>query len=366
MSKMRKRQRIALLLPIHKKRVGRMNGIRYKKIFWQAVKIAVGSSFAVFLAGALQLQFAASAGSITLLTIVTTKWETIKLSLYRVLSFGVSVILAGILFQTIRLEWVGYGLYIFLLVLVCEFMEWKAAISVNAVIGLHFLTEKDFSYEFIRNEFFLVVTGITIAVVLNLFHGNSGQKAWIILHMREVEERMGTILRGLAAYLDNRDAQQNVQEDIRQLEENLHKYIAMANDYQGNTFHSHPEYYISYFQLRLNQCRVMRKLHSEMSKIREIPKQAKAISKFIRYLTVHVTEMNVPTEQISRLNAVFRKMEYEPLPKSRKEFVNRAILYHVLMDLEEFLILKKRFVESLDEKKLRIYWGRKHKKSADG
>lgn len=334
-----------------------MNGLKWKKAFLQAVKIAVGSSFAVFVAETFHLQFAASARTVTLLTIVTTKWETIKLSLYRILSFGVSVVLAGIIFQTIRSEWIGFGLYIFLVVSICNFMEWKAAISVNAVIGTHFLTERDFSYEFIGNEFFLVAIGITVAVVLNLFHGNNNQRTQIIQHMREVENRMGMILGELAAYLDNRNMQRDVWEDICQLEESLRQYAAMAYEYQDNTFSSHPEYYIKYFELRLNQCTVLHNLHSEMRKIRKIPEQAEVISQYILYLTDYVKELNIPSEQIRRLDTIFEKMEHEPLPKSREEFVSRAMLYHILMDLEEFLILKKRFVESLDKKKKKIYWG---------
>ena len=49
-------------------------------------------------------------------------------------------------------------------------------------------------------------------------------------------------------------------------------------------------------------------------------------------------------------------MKQEALPKTLEEFEGRALLYHILMDLEEFLVYKKRFVNGLDEKKLRIYW----------
>ena len=72
--------------------------------------------------------------------------------------------------------------------------------------------------------------------------------------------------------------------------------------------------------------------------------------------TGSVTEINIPIEQMKALDEIFKHMENEPLPKSREEFENRAMLYHVLMDLEEFLILKKRFAESLDEKQKKIYW----------
>ncbi len=52
-------------------------------------------------------------------------------------------------------------------------------------------------------------------------------------------------------------------------------------------------------------------------------------------------------------------MKKEELPKSREEFENRAILYHILMDMEEFLVYKQRFVRSLDERQKKLYWKEK-------
>lgn len=336
-----------------------INQRKIRKLFLQAAKIAVGSSLGMCIAEKMNLQFATSVGTITLLTLVMTKWDTIRLSVYRILSFGISVLLAGILFQTIQSEWVAYGAYIFLVFLICTFLDWKAVISVNAVIGTHFLVERDFSYAFIRNEFFLVLTGITIALLLNLFHGNRSHQNHIIQNMRKSERELQTILGELAAYLDELKQQRDVWAGLRLLEEQLHHWIAEAYEYQENTFSSHPEYYIDYFEMRSGQCQVLHSLHSEMRKIRKLPKQAKIVSQYIRYLIAYVTEINIPTEQMKALDEIFQHMEKEPLPKSREEFESRALLYHVLMDLEEFLVLKKRFVESLDEKQKAIYWGGK-------
>ena len=70
----------------------------------------------------------------------------------------------------------------------------------------------------------------------------------------------------------------------------------------------------------------------------------------------YVVEMNIPDQQIEKLEEISEQMKQEELPKTREEFEGRALLYHILMDLEEFLVYKKRFVNGLDEKKLRIYW----------
>lgn len=334
----------------------KMKETKYKKIFIQTVKIAFGSSLSIFLASFFDLEFASSAGTITLLTIVTTKWETVKLSLSRLLSFGVSVALAEVLFQIITIQWVAYGVYLFLVVLLCEAMDWKSAISVNALIGTHFLTRKDFSYEFIANEFWLVVIGITIAVILNLFHGNRYYKEKIIRNMRETEETLQMIIGGLAAYLDNRDMQRNIWEEIRALEERIHYFTGMAYDYQNNTFHSHPGYYIEYFEMRMTQCGILHNLHYEMKKIRKMPAQARIVSNFMLYLTDYITEKNIPEKQIKRLDLIFQDMKTQPLPDTREEFESRAILYHILMDLNEFLISKQRFIDHLSDKQLELYW----------
>ena len=71
--------------------------IRFKitKMLLLAAKIGVGASVAIYLADLLQLQYHTSAGIITLLTLITTKWETLKLSALRLLTYAISVRFAG-------------------------------------------------------------------------------------------------------------------------------------------------------------------------------------------------------------------------------------------------------------------------------
>lgn len=322
----------------------------------QTMKIAVGSSAAIYLAELFQLQFAASAGSIALLTIVATKWETVKLSLLRIFTYCLAVLLAWITIRTFDSEWIAYGTYILLLLLICEPLGWKSTVSVNAVIGTHFLSAGDFSAEFILNEFWLILIGISLAVLLNLFHYNRGSRTEIICSMRFAEQQLQEILGGLAVYLTDQQMPGMVWESIETLEHKLQEYIQDACAYQGNTFLSHPAYYIDYFEMRLKQCGLLSNLHSEMRKIREIPEQAAIIADYILYMREYVTERNIPEEQIRKLDGIFAALRQEPLPDTREEFENRAILYHILMDIEEFLMFKKQFVEGMNAEQRRRYW----------
>lgn len=330
--------------------------MKHRKILLRALKIAVGSSLAIYIAGLLGLEYETAAGSITLLTLVTTKWETIRLSWARVFTFYFAVLLGAALFTQIDNEWMVYGIYIFLLVYISTILDWGATVSVNAVIGTHFLTSMDFSLPFIINEFLLVLIGISVAILLNLFHGNYSHKQDIIQKMRITESDLQRILRELAAYLSNKPMGKTVWDDIIDLEERLKGYVQDAHEYQNNTFHSHPEYYIDYFEMRMQQCGVLHNLHYEMRKIRSMPVQAKIVADYIMYMIEYIIEKNEPKQQMEELNRIFEKMAEEPLPVSREEFESRAILYHILMDLEDFLIFKKRFVEGLNERQIKEYW----------
>ena len=75
---------------------------RVRKRILKAAKIAIGSSMAIFIAKMLRLDHMISAGTIALLTMMTTKWETVKLSVSRLVTMLIAVTLAGILFQNIN------------------------------------------------------------------------------------------------------------------------------------------------------------------------------------------------------------------------------------------------------------------------
>lgn len=117
--------------------------MKSKKIGMQALKIAIGSSLAIYIANLLGLKYSLAAGSVALLTMVTTKWKTVKLSLTRVATFVISVLMALIIFSTVDSEWLAYGIYVFFVVIIAEIIGWGATISVNALIGMHFLEVRD-------------------------------------------------------------------------------------------------------------------------------------------------------------------------------------------------------------------------------
>lgn len=324
-----------------------------------AVKIAVGSALAIYIAEAMHLEFAVSAGTVTLLSLLGTKRETVRVSAIRIVTFFLTSLLAVLLIPWMHSEWVAFGIVIFIVALLSVIMGWKASLSVNGVIAAHYMMKMDFSIGFIYNEFMLVLIGVIIALVLNLFQMNKNRRKDIIEDMRYVERTLQGILREMAAYLRGEQLKPlgvSVWEEICTLEKKLREFMEEAMEYQNNNFAAHHDYYLYYFEMRLGQCHMLDSLHAEMKKIRTVPKQAKVVADYMDYLAEYVLEKNVPDAQMERLQGIFEDMKKEEMPESQEEFESRALLYHIMMDIEEFLNYKISFIEDLSERQRKEYW----------
>ena len=329
---------------------------KYKKSLLLAFKIGIGGSIAIYIAQAMQLDYPVSAGTVTLLTLMASKWETIKLSCFRLVTLFITLVVAGVVSTHVGSGWLEFGLILTLVVFITDFFGWRATLSVNAVVAAHLITDQEFTPEAVENEIMLVIIGIVIAVFFNLINFNSTHRKQIIANMRYTENKLQMIMTELAAYLSGKEMSRNVWEDINELEKRIQKFIKDAEEYQANNFQSHSEYYIGYFEMLYEQCCILDNLHYEMKKIRSMPKQAKLVAEYLLYLTDYVIEINAPEQQIERLKAIFAELRNGEMPATSEEFENKAMLFHILMDIEDFLFCKKRFVEGLDERQVKRYW----------
>lgn len=316
-------------------------------ILVQAIKIMLGSSISMFVAMQLNLEFATSAGIIALLTILTTKLETLRLSWYRLITYGVTVLLSWIIFQHIGSIWVAYGVFIFIVVFLSDLVGWRATVSVNAVIGTHFLSTLNFTVDFMINELMIVLIGISAAIILNIFNVNSYSEKRLNHNMEYTELQLKYILEEMSKYLAGERKECSLWGEINGLEANVEHFIEQACEYNNNTFKKEGDYYIHYFEMRMMQVGILHNLHYELRRMEMLPLEARVVSEYIMELRTHVLELNNPREQIEELKCIINKILNQELPKTKKEFEGSVKIYHLLMDLEEFLVLKMRFVESV-------------------
>ena len=318
----------------------------WKKWFIYALRIALGSSLAVLTAHSFGLLFYTQAGVICIFSMLTTAKDTLRLSVARLISFGITAAAAFVLFHHVPSEWLAFGVFIFITVMASELFGWGAALSANVVAGTHFLSVDSFTTGVIVNEFYIVLVGMAFALLFNMFRMTESTRQKLVGGIADVQNRMQSILTGIADYLSGTPGDRDIWKEIDVLLAGFDHYIHLAAEYEGNSFEDNPEYFIRYFEMRKRQCEILEDLHAELRKIKSLPKQAAVVDGYIRYMSEYVTELNVPEKQLERLAGIFDHMKNEPLPTTRDEFENRAVLYHILMSLEDFLMVKQRYVLS--------------------
>ena len=329
---------------------------KQKKILILSSKIGFGSAIAILFAYMFSLDNPSSAGTIALLSLLTTKWGTTKLIFRRITTFLLTIALCFIFFPLLPSKWIAFGLILAILVAHCEFRSVQNTLSVNAMIAVHYLTSLDFSFHFFLNEFYLILIGALIAFVLNLFHDYAGDEKQLKNDILYVEEKLQRLLKEIVGYIHSDVRGTLIWKELETLENELEIFIGHAIEYQDNTFTSLPAYYIHYFEMRQFQCKILHMLHYEMRKLRGMPDSVKVVSDYLEYLIPYIREKQDPKAQLEYLDQTLASLKKEYVPSSMSDFEAQAVVYHILMDLEDFVLAKKRFIDNLNEEQKRIYF----------
>lgn len=320
------------------------------------IKIAVGSAASIFLADLLGLAYGTAAGIITLLTIQDTTRETITLSAKRLCAFLLATFLAYMVFHLMGYHVFAYGVFLFLFIAACMPLRLGAAVSINAVLATHYLLEKDMSPALIGNEALLLLIGAGIGTLLNLYMPGKGKE--IRAMQRTLEEDLRLVLLRMAEYSRKEDRSDYTGTCFDKLQADIAAGKKQAFAYMNNTFFQESKYFIAYMNMREQQTAVLREIYKKIVSIRRILPQTEQVSDLFHATAVSFGESNNARELLAKLSEVLRQMKDSPLPVTREEFEDRAVLYGILMDLEYFLQLKRDFADALTEEQIRRYWGK--------
>lgn len=327
-------------------------------------KIALGSVAAILLADALGLNFSASAGIITLLTIQDTTRETIAISVKRILAFLLAVILAHTVFRFAGYTALSFGIFLFLFAAVCRQLHLSNAVSTNAVLVTHYLTGADMSLPAIGNEALLLCIGAGIGTLLNLYM--PGKVKEIREMQRILEEDMRKVLFRMSEYMQKEDKSDYTGACFDKLFSDVSSGKKQAFAYMNNTFFQESEYFIAYMNMRGQQCIVLQEIYKKILSIRTVLPQTKQISELLYEIGISFAECNNAENLLEKLSVLLLQMKDSPLPVTREEFEDRAQLYSILMDLDYFLQLKKNFADALTKEQVRKYWYNASGLSANG
>ena len=305
------------------------------------IKYVVGSVVAVLLAAALRLEFAYAAGIITLLTIQDTKKETVKIAAKRIVIFIIMTILSAAVFPLAGYHVWAFGVVLIPYLICCIALDMKEAIAPIAVLCTHYISAGSCNAGMILNEFLILVIGAGVGILLNMFMPDS--RAKLVEYQRTVDDKMIHILKRMALYMERDNKSDYTGECFDELDKMLINLKKEALYYMNNHFLGENDYYYEYMQMRARQCSILKRVYSDIVRLTTTPQQVRALADFVEKIANEFAEENDVQGLLEELEALKESYTVSELPKSREEFENRAMLYHIMEDLKVFLQIKREF-----------------------
>ena len=321
---------------------------RWVEILLNCIKLICASLLSIVIAELLHLEFAASAGVISLLTIMPTKKETFKTAGIRFLAFAAALALAFGCYSLVGFNITAFAVFLVVFIPVCQLCKWSYALTICSVIISHFILLGDMSVPHIINEILIFSIGVLIGMIANLHLRKDVN--YIEQLKDETDAEMKSILGRMAEHILDEDFTDYNGELLHQLRKSIRHAKNVADRNYNNQFGTTDIYDIEYIRMRDKQCMVVHEMYKIVRHIHTTPSTAHEISDFLKYMSETYHKDNDGKLTLEKFKEMDQGMKSKPLPVERKEFEDRAMLFNLLCKIEEFVTIKIEFSEKFQSK----------------
>lgn len=325
-----------------------MDRNRWKSQLIKSCKIAAAAFAAIALAGELGLKYSATAGIITVLSIQNTKKETLKSARNRGFAFLCALVLSALCFTLIGYHLWAFAVYLLLFSLICLSTGWGEAIAMDSVLVTHLLAEQSIEAGILLNEILLFLIGTGFGILVNL-HLHRKEKEFRRL-ADEVDSQIKGILHRMACWLPKEDRTEYGPGCFEKLKIAMEEARLCAAANYNNAVLRGSTYELDYIEMREQQSIILEEIYGNIKSIVYLPEQAEQVANLLGQIEQDYHRDNTVKGLLQKLDSLMLQMKEQELPGSREEFEARAILFYILMQIRNFLSLKRDFMKREDIK----------------
>lgn len=305
-------------------------------------KMALSATLALVIGNVMGVQFATVAAVISILSIQNTRKDSFRIGVKRIIACTIAIFLGCILFKLIGQSPISFFIYLIAFIPITSKLKIEVGMVPAVVLATHLLIAEDISLYWILNELYIMIIGIGVASIANLFmpslEGELRDKK------RKVEEYYKVLFIKMAKSLITTTVEIDEEKFMIDIENELFTAKDLTYKIVNNKFLKADSYYSDYINMRINQFYLIKRMRNHFSRLYMSLEQTKIMSEFIEEIGENIKEENDCSELIGKANSLRENFKRMKLPESREEFENRAQLLQFLNDLEEFLYLKRQII----------------------
>lgn len=301
----------------------------------------------------MELKYATAAAVITILSIQSTKKQSIQMAINRLIATLIALALSSVVFLGVGFTPIAFGLFLIIFIPMAAEFKVGEGIVPASVLVTHLLTENVVTWPLILNELMLLLTGVTVALLINLYMPSIESE--LKTCRTQIEATMYKLFRNMAYALRIQSTGIEEEELYKRLETAIEEGQEQAYKYTNNYLFTKASPFDKYFNMRNSQLQVMLYMREHFTKFFMCLEETEIVADFTEKVADSIrgkVTAKVLLEELEKLRNDFKASK---LPTTREEFENRAMLYQFLNDLEHFLMIKKDFRESLTEAEFEDY-----------
>jgi uncharacterized membrane protein YgaE (UPF0421/DUF939 family) len=310
------------------------------RIGYRTIKTAIGMAISILLAEQLGLHNFASAGILTVLCIQITKKRSLRTAWNRFLACTLAMPFSALFFAGFGYKPIVIGIILLLFIPTCVMLKANDGIVTSCVIILHLFAAQHFSVVFFLNELGVIIIGIGVALIMNLYMPSVDIK--MEGYQEKIEENFKRIFIEIIRYLRNGDSDWDGKE-ITETAKIISDAKKIAVHDVENRFIKEESIYYQYFTMREKQFEIIERLLPSVTSITNTVKQGNMIADFLEELSENIHPGNTAIIYIQKLMKMKAEFEESELPKTREEFEARAALLQLVNEMERYLIIKSSF-----------------------
>ncbi|MGL6025375.1 MAG: aromatic acid exporter family protein [Cetobacterium sp.] len=314
----------------------------------KVIKTALASLLAYYLSDYFDIKYGLTASIIAIISIQATKTDSIKITIERFFAVLLGMSLFIFLSSFLGYQYITLGIFILLFMPLCMKFRIFQGFLVTTVLATHILSEKSVSPSFLLNEFYVLVIGLSVGNLLNLYMPTNSKRIDEV--KIEVDSMLKTILIDIAESLKCSCVSVNENKNYKAFKATIEegkKYSLLDYD---NALFDKCNQNLDFFSLRRRQYRILTRMRSCFRRLYITHEYSLIIADFITKVadSIDIDANIIPLiKEHKELTELFSNF---PLPKTRAEFENRATLFQLLQEMEEFLQSKIEFQSSYKTK----------------
>lgn len=310
------------------------------RIGYRTIKTAVGTAASIIIAQQLGVHNFASAGILTILCIKPTQRKSLRAAWDRFLACLLAMPFSGLFFELLGYHPVIIGVMLFFFIPTIVMLKAKDGVVTSSVIILHIYSAGQISKAIFMNELVVIVVGIGVALLMNLYMPSLENK--LFEYSTRIEENFRRIFIEIVKYLRTNESNWDGRE-ISETAKMLNEAKSLAFRDVENHLVREENLYYHYFTMREKQFEIIERILPISASLTHSFEQGKMMADFIEDLCGNIHPGNTAFIYLHKLRLLKKEFEEMELPKTREEFEARAALVQMVNELEQYLIIKSSF-----------------------